>query len=324
MQRAAGLLLGSVLLLMPHTNSAQLSGEDSSSESTNSPALADTRAAPPARERVGIWFQSNPFVRPDTVVEGAALDRLAWQASPPAFAGDRPGSLTALYDANEPAGLFGFALPRTFNTDDAFTAGAVFIIEPDGFAADPDGFFQISWGLWNSATTGLERTGTFTDFATDTFDLIELDFFPNLTAFGGPFLSPTVFGAANPADPLFPFLGAFSNFAFASQEATLPLGEPLLAIIEHRPADDVVVVSVHRLLGGRRVLPVPGAVTVIPLDSLSVRDLAVDTIGLTLWHDGFSGPTPSVHATLTYHALLFRSGDIDRPEMMLSVPPTRP
>ena len=99
MQGSAGVILFvSGLLLGPHIATAQFSGDSTgdSDPGATELAFAVTSIAPAARERVGIWFQSDPFVRPDTVVAGAALDRLAWNASPPAFPGDRPGSLTAV------------------------------------------------------------------------------------------------------------------------------------------------------------------------------------------------------------------------------------
>ena len=88
--------------------------------------------------------------------------------------------------------------------------------ETPRLAADPNGFFQISWGLWSSTTTGLERTGNPASFAGDTFELLEFDYFPNASPFfGGPFLSPTAFGVANPDAPGFEGQGSFANAAFS-------------------------------------------------------------------------------------------------------------
>jgi hypothetical protein len=190
------------------------------------------------------------------------------------------------------------------NHADAFRAAAVFVIEPDGFQADPFGFFQMSWGLWNTRTTGLDRTGSLTSLASDTFELLEFAYFPNVSPFfGGPFLSPSAFGVANDEDPLFDFLGGFVNFAFASVPVELPLGEPLSAVLSHLPAEGVMVVTVRRIDAGGRLVPLPGAVAVVPLDSLPVREYSVDTIGLTLWHDGFGGDTPSLRADVVFHEL---------------------
>ncbi len=262
----------------------------------------------------GRYFVTDPRLDPDAVANAAALDRLEWQSDDAVFPGDAPGSLTALYDANLPAGLFGFGLPAPLSVDDTFTAAAAFVINSEGFSADPNGFFQISWGLWNSTATGLDRTGSFVNFAADTFELIEFDWFPNVSPFfGGPFIAPSVFGVEVDGD-------AFNNFSsLFGLQVNLPFDVPLLAVLEHRPDVDALVLSVHRIVDAGRVVPLDAAVGVARLDFLAMRDYDVDTIGLTLWNDGFGGATPAVVATLDFHALTAVSGLADRPEEMLSV-----
>ena len=268
-----------------------------------------------------LLFDSDPIYAAETILDGEVLPRLAWNDDAPAFPGDSPGSLAALYDSRLAPGRIGWRLPGgPWTEDDPFVAAAVFVIDPEGFVADPFGFFQISWGLWNSETTGLQRTGNFENFAGDTFDLIEFDYFPNVSPFfGGPFLSPSMFGRANLDDPLFDLFGSFANVSFGSVEAELPLGEPLLAVLEHRPADSALVVSALRITAEGGLLPVPGAVTVVPLQFLSLREYAVDTLGLTLWHDGFGGESPSLRARVVFHALTARPGLPVTPQELLNV-----
>jgi hypothetical protein len=258
------------------------------------------------------YFVIDPTLDPGSVEAGAALERLDWQSDDPAFPGDPPGSLRAIYDASLPAGWFGFALPAPVAAYDTYSAAAAFVIRSEGFSADPNGFFQISWGLWNSQTTGLDRTGSFTSFATDTYELIEFDWFPNVSPFfGGPFVAPSAFGAEVGGD-------AFGNFtSLFGLQVALPLDVPLLAVLEHRPDVHALVATVYRIVDSGRVVPVDGAVGVASLDFLTLREYEIDTIGLTLWQDGFSGPTPSVTATLDFHALTATSGLV-RPESMLS------
>jgi hypothetical protein len=276
-------------------------------------------------DALAVYFADDPLASAAAVVVGDAEDRLTWEPDPPAFPGDRPGSLSALYDGLAPPGLLGFPLPRALDEDSPFTAGAIFVLHSEGFFADPEGFFQISWGLWNSATTGLERTGTSADFSGDAFDLLEFDYFPNVSpAFGGPFLSPTVLGEANPGDPSFPFVGSFANVTFAAAAASLPLDEPLLALMEHRPELDSLVVTVFRIRNRSRLVPVTGAVATVPLDRLSSRRYRVDLLGLTLWRDGFAAGAPSTVARVTYHALILVPDLLDRPERILHVPPRLP
>ena len=211
----------------------------------------------------------------------------------------------------------GFPLPEAWTQNDPFTAVALFVLESDELFADPFGFAQISWGLWNSSTTGLERTGNLASLAGDTFELIEFDYFPNVSPeFGGPFLSPSVFGLADVDNPLFGLLGSFTNLAFASVEVELPLDTPLLAVLQHRPGEDAVVVSLHHLMNFK-LLPVSGAVAVAPLSQLGLREYAVDTLGLTLWLDGYGGAASALHARVVYHGLAAAPGLIDRPERLL-------
>ena len=275
------------------------------------PGLARAGGAVPAPPAAAVTFGTDPAADPDVVVAGAALERVTWNADGPAFPGDLPGSLTADYTSDLPAGWIGWPLAEPLDQDVPFTAAAVFVIEPEGFAADPYGYFEISWGLWNRETCGLERTGSPASAAGDTFQLAEFDWFPNVSPwFGGPWLSPSLFGAADPENPLFEQYGAFANMTFGSVEARLPLGVPLLAVMEHRPADGVMVVQVYELGEGAPV-PVPGAVTVVPLGWLSRPEYVLDTIGLTLWHDGWQwGETPALVARVTFHLLAVHRGTL--------------
>ena len=269
------------------------------------------------------YFVTDPTVATDSVVAGQPHDRLEWNADAPAFPGDLPGSLTALYDANAEAGLFGLPLPQSYDQQATFTAAAAFVVHAEGFQADPDGFFQISWGLWNRATTGLNRTGSIESYAGDTFELIEFDFFPNVSPwFGGPFVAPTLFGRAAVDDPSFEFNGAFANLtSLFDLQVGLPFDVPLFAVLEHRPALDSITVQVYRIVSVDGLLALQSAVGPASLDLLVLREYEVDSIGLTLWNDGFGGPDPSVHATLTYHAWIVVPG-LARPEELLQVGPS--
>lgn len=262
-------------------------------------------------------FETNPSHDPTLVLKGAASARVTWEDSEAAWPGDSGGSVSALYDSSLPAALFGFRLPEPLDEHDAFTAAATFVLDPDGFSADPYGFFQIAWGLYNTRTTGLDRTGDFSSFAADTFDLLEFDYFPNVSPdFGGPFLSPTMFGEnANPAAP-----DSYSNASFTfGLQVSLPFGVPLLAVIRHEPDLDVAVVSVYRIVRPRRTIPIPGAVTVLDLSALASRKYDLDAVGLTLWNDGFGGPSPALHAKVAFHSLVVQRGVVEDVDSLLSL-----
>lgn len=259
------------------------------------------------------WFESDPRTAPDAVVAGDALDRLSWQLDAPAFPGDVPGSLTATYDSSAPAGLFGVWLPRSIAADESFTAAAAFTIRSDGFVADPDGFFQISWGVWNTQRTGLNRTGNLSDFAADSFELAEFNWFPSVSPlFGGPFLSAALFGDELGGD-------GFANFtSLFGLSVALPLDTPLLTVLEHRAGADALNVSVYRVIDTETVVPLTGGVGSVPLGFLASRDYSFDALGLTLWQDGFGGPTPALTATLDYELLSLVSGPAPAPAAMFA------
>jgi len=247
-------------------------------------------------------FDSDPLSDATLRVDGNGLQRVEWENDAPLFVGDAPGSLAAIYDASMPAGRVGFSLPRTYSEADRFTAAAVFVIHSDGFVAEPDGFFQISWGLWNSSHTGLNRTGTLSE-AADSFELVEFDWFPAISPFfGGPFLGPGVFGRGDPGD------NAFDNFSsIFDVETALPLDVPLMAVIDHQPGTATAAVQLYRVMDGPALVPVNSGVGVVQLAFLTDSAYSVDSVGLTLWQDGFDGlfaPSPAVWARLSYHALV--------------------
>jgi hypothetical protein len=206
-------------------------------------------------------------------------------------------------------------LPRELGRGDTFTAAAVVVLDPDHFEADPTGFFQISWGLWNGARTGMDRSGSPASRA-DTHQLLEWDYFPNVSPFfGGPYLSPSVFGEKLPGNP-----DAFANFSFASTETSLPLGVPLLTTIEHRAGLGAAVVSVQEVRPDGSLMPINGAMAVVPLDWLVEPSYALDRVGLTMWRNGFEEPggDAQLDARVEFHLLVVREGRIVTPGQMLA------
>jgi hypothetical protein len=287
------------------------------------PALAQ---APGARAGAGVKsavegasglivdFARDPLQDPNAIWEGDAFERVSWEPSPARFPGDAPGHAAALYRSDRPAGRLGWALPQALGREDTFTAAAVIVLDPDHFEADPMGFFQVSWGLWNSGRTGMDRSGG-PQTKADTYQLLEWDYFPNVSPFfGGPYLSPSVFGVKLPGDP-----DAFANFSFASTETSLPLGVPLLTTIEHRAGLGAAVVSVQEVTPDGALIPINGAMAVVPLDWLVEESYALDRAGLTMWRNGFEEPggDAQLDARIEFHLLAVREGRIVTPEQML-------
>jgi hypothetical protein len=235
--------------------------------------------------------------------EGDAASRFTFIAgTKPRFPGDRRGSLRVLYDTTLPTGRIGTPLGSVLSLDEGFRLGAILTIRSQGFAADPNGFSQIAFGLWNSHTTGLGRTL----FPSDSFDLVEFDWFANVTSFGGPFLSPSIFGG-NVGD------NAFFNFAFQSAEVALPFDVPLLCEGVYDAATRTLTVTVSKHAGGPAFTPVPGATATVDLSGLAPGFL-VDTLGIAAYGEGW----PSLHAEVDFD--LIYTGDQPVPLSVAATP----
>jgi len=191
------------------------------------------------------------------------------------------------YDTTLPAARIAMPIGQVLSMDADFDFGAILTIRSDGLVADPNGFSQIAFGLWNAATTGIDRTG----FPSNSFDLLEFDYFPNVGPFGGPFLSPTVFGG-NVAG------NAFFNFSFQSSEVSLPLDRPLLCQFHYDAASRRLNLQVSRSLSGVTFERVPGAAVSVDASRIDPAFL-VDRAGIAAYFEG----SPSLHATVDYDLL---------------------
>jgi hypothetical protein len=220
--------------------------------------------------------------------EGDVAARFAFLPSEPShFAGDREGTLRVLYDTTVPTARISTPLGEALTLEKDFDFGAILTIRSEGFHADPEGFSQIAFGLWNGATTGMNRTS----FPSDSFDLIEFDYFPNLTAFGGPFLSPSVFGGNVGGN-------AFFNFAFQSAERPLPLDRPLLCRFHYSAAERLLTLVVTQHRRGAFFDTLPVATVAVDLSRLDPTFL-VDVAGIAAYFEGFA----SLRAVVDYDLL---------------------
>jgi hypothetical protein len=259
------------------------------------PSAAAAAAAPAA----GIFsvverFGSDPFAQHGSsrfFLEGDA-GRFSYLGNEaPHFSADRRGTLRVLYDTTRPTGRISKPLRNVVALDDDFGFGAILTIRSHGFAADPQGFSQIAFGLWNAHTTGLGRTL----FPSDSYDLLEFDYFPNVTDFGGPFLSPSVFGG-NVGD------NAFFNFAFQSAETALPLDVPLLCQLDYAAATRRLTVTVSRHTSGSHFQPIPGATATVDLSRVDPTFL-LDVLGIAAYGEGYA----SLRAEVDYDLIYFGS-----------------
>ena len=247
--------------------------------------------ATPASAQVVERFDADPFAGggPNPVfVDGDLASHFAYlSAEPEHFPADREGTLRVTYDTTLPAARIAMPIGGVLSLDADFDFGAILTIRSDGLFADPNGFSQIAFGLWNAATTGIDRTG----FPSNSFDLVEFDYFPNVGSFGGPFLSPSVFGG-NVAG------NAFFNFSFQSEEVSLPLDQPLLCQFHYDAASRRLDLLVSRHLTGVTFERVPGAAVSVDASRIDPAFL-VDRIGIAAYFEGF----PSLRATVDYDLL---------------------
>jgi hypothetical protein len=248
---------------------------------------AGSSLATPAAELVE-RFDRDPLAGASALhwfTEGDAATRFAYLAdAPPSFPGDRPGALRVIYDTTLPTARLSTPLGAVLGADADVTFGAILTVRSDGFAADPFGFSQVAFGLWNGTTTGMGRTS----FPADSYDLVEIDWFPNVTEFGGPFLSPTVFGG-NVGD------NAFSNFAFASRQVVLPFDTPILIEARLRAATATLEVRLFRAAGGTLFAEIADTAVDLNLGGLAPGFL-VDVLGIAAYGEGW----PSLRAVVDY------------------------
>ena len=220
--------------------------------------------------------------------EGDVATRFSYIAGEPShFPADREGTLRVRYDTTLPAARISTPIGQILSSGADFEFGAILTIRSNGFFADPNGFSQIAFGLWNAATTGMNRTG----FPSDTFDLVGFDYFPNAGEFGGPFLSPGVFGG-NVLD------NAFFNFAFGSAEVALPFDVPLLCQFHCIAAQQRLNLRVSRHGSGVTFERIPGAMVSVDLSRLNPAFL-VNVAGIAAYFEGY----PSLRAVVDYDLL---------------------
>jgi hypothetical protein len=252
-----------------------------------------------ARADVVERFNRNPLVGRGGnrfFTEGNPDERFTYlKRTPPRFAGDGRGSLRVLYDTTRPQARISTPLGDVVSFDEDFEFGAILTIRSQDFFADPNGFSQIAFGLWNSSTTGFGRTL----FPSDSFDLLEFDYFPNLTSFGGPFITPSVFGGEVGGN-------AFFNFTFLSAETALPLDVPLLCQFVHTGATRRLTLRIGRLESEAIFREIPGSRISIDTGSLNPTFL-VDVLGIAAYFEGFA----SLRVSVDYDLLYF--GDLPSP-----------
>lgn len=226
-------------------------------------------------------------------------------------------SLTAAYDTHEPTAKLNWLAGRTLTADDTFRYTVDFTFDSLTAAGT-----QIAFGLINSQTTGSDRPGGTHDESIAAFDAVTVDYFPEVTTFGGPSLATSL----NESDEGQGYLATFDddfnivspgaiNFPFGAESdmggETLALNTMLTADVTYnaatRSATLRMLVDGEPLeinLTGEGGTGGPDGDTTTIQTSLKSEEygFSVDSFALTLWQDTWGDETdPATVADVTFH-----------------------
>jgi hypothetical protein len=242
--------------------------------------------------------------------------QIIWNSTAPqAWTGDAIGALNVHLDSSLPTVRFQRPLGVTLTDTNSFTLSTIFSFNV--ISAPGDQLMQIAFGLVSSALSGGDRTGSLTNFYSDnTFHTVEFDYFPNVSMmFGGPTLTPTVFGAqvSSNAD-------AFSNIASIFGDASLlnthtngitslPQNVTLRADLVYNGTTRTITLTMSQVNSN-------GTLTVLDteLPSLTLTSsfydasfpFQVDSLAIMAYHDGFTTTNePSLIADLQFQEFDF-------------------
>jgi hypothetical protein len=223
-----------------------------------------------------------------------------------------PGALSVHLDSSLPTARLDLPLGTTLGDSSSFQLSARFSFNVT--SAPGDQFAQIAFGLTNHTVTGGDRTGSLANFSSDnTFDTMEFNYFPNVSpSFGGPTLTPVVFGGPNGGD-------GFSNFAptdftnanlggHAVGITELPQNIPLEAHLAYDGTSKTVTLSIFEVVGSALVLldteqnPLDLATFGSGYDAS--HPFQLDTLSIMSYNDAFTTPQkPSLVADITYQSI---------------------
>ena len=262
-------------------------------------------------------FSADPFSAWSFGVGGTdpSTNRFVWNsAAAPAYTGDATGALAVHLNSSQPTVRFDRPLGVTLTDTDSFTLSTRFSYALT--SAPDDQFMQIAFGLVNNSLTGGDRTGSAADFASDNvFHTIEFAYFPNVsTLYGGPTLSPAVFGAQKSGGDAFNNLasifGPGSNLGDNTIGiTTLPTSLTLQATLTYSGNSKVLTLNLSRVNGDGSLTPL---VTEVPALNLTAAGyysnfpFVVNTLAVMAYNDGFtSSGAPSLVADVTFQQFDF-------------------
>lgn len=219
--------------------------------------------------------------------------------------------------------------PRTLGRCEDFEFTVKFLVRSAGYSADPDSFAQIGWGLINSQTTGEDRVGGSLN-GPYAYDSLTLDYYPNITSFGGPTLGTTIWhsdvgdGYFNSFD--FPF-GVESDLDAGAGDEAPALDTIYTAHVRYNSGAQTAMLTLQGPSGSLAINAdgnggpggPDGDVNTIQTAMFLESPFVVDTFALTAWEDTYDldPQTPSVVADvdileITFFARTLIKGDMNR------------
>jgi len=295
-------------------------------------------------------FPDDPVAAGRATVEYGPIGGSAPAGAPNTYVWNAPGDLTHNLNTNwrlaggsldtsnyvADSSRLAWSLPRTYTQADSFSFGATLTI--NSLAAWSEQYMQIAFGLVNSATTILDRTGhpdPSTGWSTggNCFDSFEWNFFPNESSFGWPTLQQTVVGSdLFGPDAAFWHMAANFNLADAqdggydtllAQEIAdsthplfgnpygLPLGTPMAVTMDYDGPTTTVSMLITDAGTGAvlvdNIVTLPDLNISAPIGGFgSVSSFAIDTLAIMDPQDGNAwGDDPSIVADITYENIWF-------------------
>jgi hypothetical protein len=218
-------------------------------------------------------------------------------------------------DTRLPTARFDLPLGLTLDDTSNFTFSARFSFHVT--TASPDQFAQFAFGLTNQATTLGDRTGSPANpNGYNTYNTVELDYFPNVsTLFGGPTLSQAVFGGNPGGNATNNFSGNFDSSTVLSNHApgvtALPQDMLLEAQLAYEAAGRTITLSMYQVGAGDVLTLLDTGVTPLDIDDPPwngnydiFNPFVVDTLSIMAYQDGYTSTNdPSVLADVTYRGI---------------------
>lgn len=221
------------------------------------------------------------------------------------FAWDSGGSSLLVHvDSSLPTARLDLPIGATLTTGTDFTLTCRFSFKVT--SAPFNGGMQFAFGLVNHSLTRDNRTGLPTDpfypdpGSTNVFNTVEFNYFPSQGTFGGPTLTPSVFGAQNGGGD------AFGNFAsvfglgsrlddnIAPAITALPQDTLLLATLGYSAATQMLSLTMQQVNPDLSLTTLDTGVPALSLSSLA-PSFAVDSLAIMTYADGYaSSPTALV------------------------------